>query len=129
MDVTQEAAKPVGHVSSEQGLMITRNDASGKPVTMQVDKGAEVYRNDILQTPPTAGTYGSVKLNDGYNVSIGPDSRMDMSKFCNPDNSKMDIPKMQPRTIAESISGKVVQAVPGQTVRFSAPGMILGVRG
>ena len=123
-----EAAKPVGHVASEQGLMVTRNDAAGKPVTTQLDKGAEVFRTDVLTTPPTAGTFGSVKMNDGFNVSIGPDSRMDMSKFSNPDNSRMDIPKMQPRTIAESISGKIVKASP-EPVRFSAPGMILGVRG
>lgn len=50
-----------------------------------------------------------------------------MSKYCNPDNTKMDIPKMQ-RSVKD-ISGTVVQAVPGQTVRFSAPGMAIGVRG
>lgn len=115
-------------------------DAAG---TIKISKGQVSVQRDTQQLPATVGTriFGSdrvvtgvdgavgITLLDNTLLSAGPNSTVDLNKFSFDSTTHAGtIDATVRRGTLSVISGKISKATP-EGVRFSAPGMTLGVRG
>lgn len=117
------AADEAGTVKVSKGLVVIERAQSQLPAPV----GTRIFGNDRVRT----GTDGSVgiTLRDNTLLSAGPNSTVDLHKFSFDSTTHAgSIDASVRRGTLSVISGKIAKATP-ETVRFSAPGMTLGVRG
>ena len=117
------AADIAGSVKVSRGLVLIERAQQQLPASV----GTPIYSNDRVMT----GASGSVgiTLRDNTLLSAGPNSTLELDKFSFDSTTHAGTidAKLRRGTLAV-ISGKIAKASP-DTVRFSAPGMTLGVRG
>ncbi|MCW5643397.1 MAG: FecR domain-containing protein [Rhodoferax sp.] len=117
------AADEAGMVKVSKGqVSVQRGD---QPLPAPV--GTRIYSNDRVTTGPD-GSVG-ITLRDNTLLSAGPNSTVDLTKFSFDSTTHAgSIDATVRRGTLSVISGKIAKATP-EAVRFSAPGMTLGVRG
>ncbi|MCZ4313541.1 FecR domain-containing protein [Comamonadaceae bacterium G21597-S1] len=117
------AAEEAGMVKVSKGqVSVQRGD---QPLPAPV--GTRIYSNDRVTTGPD-GAVG-ITLRDNTLLSAGPNSTVDLTKFSFDSTTHAgSIDATVRRGTLSVISGKIAKATP-EAVRFSAPGMTLGVRG
>lgn len=117
------AADEAGVVKVSKGqVSVERNQQQ-----MAAPVGTRILSNDRVLT----GADGSVgiTLRDHTVLSAGPNSTVDLNKFSFDSTTHVGVIDASVRRGTLSvISGKIAKASP-DAVRFSAPGMTLGVRG
>ena len=117
------AADMAGTVKVSKGQVLIERDQQQQPAPV----GTPIYSNDRVMT----GADGSVgiTLRDNTLLSAGPNSTLELNKFSfdSTTNAGTIDAKVRRGTLSV-ISGKIAKASP-DAVRFSAPGMTLGVRG
>jgi hypothetical protein len=117
------AADEAGMVKVSKGQVSVQRDKQQLPAPV----GTRIYSSDRVMT----GADGSVgiTLRDSTLLSAGPNSTVDLTQFSfNSTTHAGAIDATVRRGTLSVISGKISKASP-DTVRFSAPGMTLGVRG
>lgn len=117
------AADEAGTVKVSRGQVFIEREARQLPATV----GTRIFGSDRVRT----GADGSVgiTLRDNTLLSAGPNSTVDLHKFSFDSTTHAGaIDASVRRGTLSVISGKIAKATP-ETVRFSAPGMTLGVRG
>lgn len=123
LGVTALAADEAGVVKISKGK-VTVERASER---FDAVVGTQIFASDRVVT----GAEGAVgiTLRDNTLLSAGPNSTVDLNKFTfNSTTHAGAIDATVKRGTLSVISGKISKATP-ETVRFSAPGMTLGVRG
>lgn len=118
-----QAADEAGTIKVSNGQVSVQRDAQQLPATV----GTRIFTNDRVVT----GADGSVgiTLRDNTLLSAGPNSALDLNKFSFDSTTHAGtIDATVRRGTLSVISGKIAKATP-EGVRFSAPGMTLGVRG
>lgn len=123
MPVLAWSADVAGTVKVSKGqVMVERNEQQ-----LPAPVGTTIYSSDRVLT----GADGSVgiTLRDNTQLSAGPNSTLELDKFSfdSTTNAGVIDAKVRRGTLSV-ISGKIAKASP-EAVRFSAPGMTLGVRG
>ncbi len=89
--------------------------------------GTRIFSSDRVITGADAAV--GITLRDNTMLSAGPNSIVDLNKFAFDSTTHLGaIDATVKRGTLSVISGKISKAAP-QSVRFSAPGMTLGVRG
>ncbi len=117
------AADVAGTVKVSKGLVTVERDQQQRPAPV----GTLIYSSDRVMT----GADGSVgiTLRDNTQLSAGPNSTVELDKFSFDSTTHVGaIDAKVRRGTLSVISGKIAKASP-EAVRFSAPGMTLGVRG
>ena len=112
-----------GVVKISQGEVMVERERQKQPAPV----GTPIYSSDRLMT----GSDGAVgiTLRDNTLLSAGPNSTIDLNKFAFDSTTHAGaIDATVRRGTLSVISGKIAKATP-EAVRFSAPGMTLGVRG
>ena len=118
-----QAADEAGTIKVSKGQVSLQRDTQQLPATV----GTRIFSNDRVVT----GADGSVgiTLRDNTLLSAGPNSALDLNKFSFDSTTHAGtIDATVRRGTLSVISGKIAKATP-EGVRFSAPGMTLGVRG
>lgn len=118
-----QAADEAGTIKVSKGEVLVQRDTLQLPATV----GTRIFSNDRVAT----GANGSVgiTLRDNTLLSAGPNSTLDLNKFSFDSTTNAGtIDATVQRGTLSVISGKISKATP-EGVRFSAPGMTLGVRG
>lgn len=118
-----QAAEQAGMVKISRGQVTVERDNRQLPAPV----GTRIFSSDRVIT----GTDGSVgiTLRDNTLLSAGPNSTVDINKFSFDSTTHAGtIDASVRRGTLSVISGKIAKASP-EAVRFSAPGMTLGVRG
>lgn len=117
------AADVAGTVKVSKGQVLIERDQQQRPAPA----GTSIYSSDRVMT----GADGSVgiTLRDNTLLSAGPNSTLELEKFSFDSTTHAGVidAKLRRGTLSV-ISGKIAKASP-DAVRFSAPGMTLGVRG
>ena len=122
-NVSAWAANEAGMVKVSKGQVSVERD--NRPVPAPV--GTRIYSNDRVTTGPD-GSVG-ITLRDNTLLSAGPNSTVDLTRFSFDSTTHAGtIDATVRRGTLSVISGKIAKATP-EAVRFSAPGMTLGVRG
>ncbi len=117
------AADVAGTVKVSKGQVMVERDQQKLPASV----GTPIYSSDRVMTGPD-GSVG-ITLRDNTLLSAGPNSTVDLDKFSfNSTTHVGAIDAKVRRGTLSVISGKIAKASP-EAVRFSAPGMTLGVRG
>ncbi len=89
--------------------------------------GTRIYSSDRVVTGSDSAV--GITLHDNTLLSAGPNSTIDLNKFAFDSTTHAGaIDATVRRGTLSVISGKIAKATP-EAVRFSAPGMTLGVRG
>lgn len=117
------AADDAGVVKTRKGSVVI--ERSGQQMDAPV--GTRIFASDRIVT----GTDSSVgiTLRDNTLLSAGANSTLELNKFSfNSTTHAGTIDASVKRGTLSVISGKIAKATP-QAVRFTAPGMTLGVRG
>lgn len=117
------AADDAGVVKTRKGSVVI--ERSGQQMDALV--GTRIFASDRIVT----GTDGSIgiTLRDNTLLSAGANSTLELNKFSfNSTTHAGTIDASVKRGTLSVISGKIAKATP-QAVRFTAPGMTLGVRG
>ncbi len=112
-----------GVVKLSQGEVMVERERQKRPAPV----GTQIYSSDRLMT----GSDGAVgiTLRDSTLLSAGPNSTIDLNKFAFDSTTHAGaLDATVRRGTLSVISGKIAKATP-EAVRFSAPGMTLGVRG
>ncbi len=121
--VSAWAADEAGMVKISKGQVSVERD--NRPLPAPV--GTRIYSNDRVTTGPD-GSVG-ITLRDNTLLSAGPNSTVDLTRFSFDSTTHAGaIDATVRRGTLSVISGKIAKATP-EAVRFSAPGMTLGVRG
>lgn len=118
-----QAADEAGTIKVSQGQVSVQRDTQ----QLSAAVGTRIFSNDRVVT----GADGSVgiTLRDNTLLSAGPNSALDLNKFSFDSTTHAGtIDATVRRGTLAVISGKIAKATP-EGVRFSAPGMTLGVRG
>lgn len=118
-----QAADVAGVVKISKGEVVVERDQRRQPAPV----GTSILVSDRVLT----GADGSVgiTLSDNTLLSAGPNSTVDLNKFAFDSTTHAGaIDATVRRGTLSVISGKIAKATP-EAVRFSAPGMTLGVRG
>lgn len=117
------SADVAGTVKVSKGQVMVKRNQQQLPAPV----GTTIYSSDRVLT----GADGSVgiTLRDNTQLSAGPNSTLELDKFSfdSTTNAGVIDAKVRRGTLSV-ISGKIAKASP-EAVRFSAPGMTLGVRG
>jgi len=117
------SADVAGTVKVSKGQVMVERNQQQLPAPV----GTTIYSSDRVLT----GADGSVgiTLRDSTQLSAGPNSTLELDKFSfdSTTNAVVIDAKVRRGTLSV-ISGKIAKASP-EAVRFSAPGMTLGVRG
>lgn len=117
------AAEEAGVVKTSRGSVVVER-AGGR---LDAGVGTRIFTSDRVVTGPD-GAVG-ITLQDNTMLSAGPNSTVDLNAFSFNSNTHAGaIDATVKRGTLSVISGKISKASP-ETVRFSAPGMTLGVRG
>lgn len=117
------AADVAGTVKISKGHVMVERDQRQQPALV----GSRILTSDRILT----GADGSVgiTLRDNTLLSAGPNSTVELDKFSFDSTTHIgEIDATVRRGTLSVISGKIAKASP-EAVRFSAPGMTLGVRG
>ncbi len=117
------AAEEAGMVKISKGAVMVERDSRQLPAPV----GTRIFSNDRVKT----GSDGSIgiTLRDNTLLSAGPNSTVDLTRFSFDSTTHAGaIDATVRRGTLSVISGKIAKASP-EAVRFSAPGMTLGVRG
>ena len=117
------ASDEAGVVKISQGEVMVERERQRQPAPV----GTRIYSSDRVVT----GSNGAVgiTLRDNTLLSAGPSSVIDLNKFAFDSTTHAGaIDATVRRGTLSVISGKIAKATP-EAVRFSAPGMTLGVRG
>lgn len=117
------AANDAGMVKVSQGQVLVERDHR----QLSAPVGTRIFSSDRV----TTGADGAVgiTLRDNTLLSAGPNSTVDLTKFSFDSTTHAGaIDATVRRGTLSVISGKIAKATP-EAVRFSAPGMTLGVRG
>lgn len=117
------ATEQAGMVKVSKGQVTVERDNRQLPAPV----GTRIFSSDRVMT----GADGSVgiTLRDNTLLSAGPNSTVDLTKFSFDSTTHAGtIDASVRRGTLTVISGKIAKASP-EAVRFSAPGMTLGVRG
>jgi hypothetical protein len=117
------AADEAGTIKVSKGQVSVQRDTQQLPATV----GTRIFSNDRVVT----GADGSVgiTLRDNTLLSAGPNSALDLNNFSFDSTTHAGtIDATVRRGTLSVISGKIAKATP-EGVRFSAPGLTLGVRG
>lgn len=117
------ATEQAGMVKVSKGHVTVERDSRQIPAPV----GTRIFSSDRVMT----GADGSVgiTLRDNTLLSAGPNSTVDLTKFSFDSTTHAGtIDASVRRGTLSVISGKIAKASP-EAVRFSAPGMTLGVRG
>lgn len=117
------ARDEAGVVKISKGEVLIERDSQKQPAPV----GTRIFASDRVLT----GANGAVgiTLNDNTLLSAGPNSTVDLNKFVFDSTTHAGaIDATVRRGTLSVISGKIAKATP-EAVRFSAPGMTLGVRG
>ena len=117
------AADVAGTVKVSKGQVTIERDQQQLPAPV----GTRIFTSDRVMT----GENGSVgiTLRDSTLLSAGPNSTVDLNKFSFDSTTHAGaIDATVRRGTLSVISGKIAKASP-EAVRFTAPGMTLGVRG
>ncbi|MEO8543286.1 MAG: FecR domain-containing protein [Betaproteobacteria bacterium] len=117
------AGNEAGVVKISKGEVVVERDAQ----KLQAVVGTRIFASDRVIT----GADGAVgiTLQDSTLLSAGPNSTVDLNKFAFDSTTHAGaIDATVKRGTLSVISGKIAKATP-EAVRFSAPGMTLGVRG
>lgn len=117
------AGNEAGVVKISKGTVTIERAQQMLPVSV----GTRVFASDRVST----GADGAVgiTLSDNTLLSAGPNSTVDLNKFAFDSTTHAGaIDATVKRGTLSVISGKIAKATP-EAVRFSAPGMTLGVRG
>lgn len=120
---TAWAADEAGTIKISKGEVTIERDGQ----RLAAPPGTKILVSDRLRT----GADGSVgiTLRDNTVMSAGPNATLDLNKFAFDSTTHAGaIDATVRRGSVSVISGKIAKASP-DTVRFSAPGMTLGVRG
>ena len=118
-----QAADEAGTIKVSKGQVSVQRDAQQLAAAV----GTRIFSHDRVVT----GADGSVgiTLRDNTLLSAGPNSAVDLNKFSFDSTTHAGtIDATVRRGTLAVISGKIAKATP-EGVRFSAPGMTLGVRG
>lgn len=117
------AADVAGTVKVSKGQVMVERDQQKLPAPV----GTPIYSSDRVTTGPDSAV--GITLRDNTMLSAGPNSTVDLDKFSfNSTTHDGAIDATVRRGTLSVISGKIAKASP-EAVRFSAPGMTLGVRG
>jgi hypothetical protein len=113
----------VGNVKTLSGkVSILRNNT-----TMSPEIGGKIFRNDVLMTGPDSSI--GVVFKDDTLVSLGPDSRLVISKFLfSPAENKLAIVIKMFKGTMVYLSGIIAKLAPG-AVQIETPVASIGVRG
>jgi hypothetical protein len=117
------AGNEAGVVKISKGAVTVERDQQKLPASV----GTRIFSSDRV----TTGSDGAVgiTLHDNTLLSAGPNSTVDLNKFSFDSTTHAGtIDATVKRGTLSVISGKIAKATP-EAVRFSAPGMTLGVRG
>ena len=117
------ASNEAGVVKISQGEVMIEREQQQRPAPV----GTRIYSSDRVVT----GSNGAVgiTLRDNTLLSAGPNSAIDLNKFAFDSTTHAGaIDATVRRGTLSVISGKIAKATP-EAVRFSSPGMTLGVRG
>jgi hypothetical protein len=117
------AGNEAGVVKISKGTVLVERDQQ----QLAARVGTRIFASDRV----TTGADGAVgiTLHDNTLLSAGPNSTVDLNKFSFDSTSHAGaIDATVKRGTLSVISGKIAKATP-EAVRFSAPGMTLGVRG
>lgn len=120
----------IAQVASEAGIVkLSKGSAAIERAGQQLPAtpGTVVRTSDRIVT----GADGSIgiTLRDNTLLSAGPNSTVELNKFAfNSTTHAGTIDASVRRGTLSVVSGKIAKATP-EAVRFSAPGMTLGVRG
>lgn len=117
------AADEAGMVKVSQGQVLVERDHRQLPAPV----GTRIFSSDRITTGAD-GSFG-ITLRDNTLLSAGPNATVDLTKFSFDSTTHAGaIDATVRRGSLSVISGKIAKATP-EAVRFSAPGMTLGVRG
>lgn len=117
------ASNEAGVVKISQGEVMVERDQQKQPAPV----GTRIYSSDRVLTGSNSAV--GITLRDNTLLSAGPNSAIDLNKFAFDSTTHAGaIDATVRRGTLSVISGKIAKATP-EAVRFSAPGMTLGVRG
>lgn len=117
------ASNEAGVVKISQGEVMVERDQQQQPAPV----GTRIYSSDRVLTGSNSAV--GITLRDNTLLSAGPNSAIDLNKFAFDSTTHAGaIDATVRRGTLSVISGKIAKATP-EAVRFSAPGMTLGVRG
>jgi len=121
--LTAWAAEEAGMVKTSRGEVTVERDNRQLPAAV----GTRIFSSDSVKTGPNSSV--GITLRDNTLLSAGPNSTVDLTKFSFDSTTHAGtIDATVRRGTLSVISGKIAKASP-EAVRFSAPGMTLGVRG
>ena len=117
------AADDAGVVKTRKGSVVI--ERSGQQMDALV--GTRIFASDRIVTGADSSV--GITLRDNTLLSAGANSTLELNKFSfNSTTHAGTIDASVKRGTLSVISGKIAKATP-QAVRFTAPGMTLGVRG
>lgn len=117
------ASDEAGVVKISQGQVMVERQQQKQPAPV----GTRILSSDRILTGPNSAV--GITLRDNTLLSAGPNSTVDLNKFAFDSTTHAGaIDASVRRGTLSVISGKIAKATP-EAVRFSAPGMTLGVRG
>lgn len=117
------ANNEAGVVKISQGDVIVERERQKQPAPV----GTRIHSSDRVVTGANSAV--GITLRDNTLLSAGPNSAIDLNKFAFDSTTHVGaIDATVRRGTLSVISGKIAKATP-EAVRFSAPGMTLGVRG
>lgn len=117
------ASDLAGTVKVSKGQVLIERDQQQRPAPV----GTPIYTNDRVMTGADSSV--GITLRDNTLLSAGPNSTLELDKFSfDSTTHEGAIDAKVRRGTLSVISGKIAKASP-DAVRFSAPGMTLGVRG
>ncbi len=117
------ASDEAGVVKISQGEVMVERAQQKQPAPV----GTRIYSSDRVLTGVNSAV--GITLRDNTLLSAGPNSTIDLTKFAFDSTTHAGaIDATVRRGTLSVISGKIAKATP-EAVRFSAPGMTLGVRG
>lgn len=117
------ASEEAGVVKISQGEVMVERERQKLPATI----GTRIRSSDRVVTGANSAV--GITLRDNTLLSAGPNSTIELNKFSFDSTTHAGaIDATVRRGTLSVISGKIAKATP-EAVRFSAPGMTLGVRG
>ena len=117
------AADDAGVVKTSKGYVVV--ERSGQKADAPV--GTRIFSSDRVITGADSSV--GITLRDHTLLSAGPNSTVELNKFAFDSTTHAGaIDATVKRGTLSVVSGKIAKAAP-EAVRFSAPGMTLGVRG
>ena len=117
------ASEEAGVVKVSKGEVLIERGQQQQAATV----GSRIFSSDRVTTGADSAV--GITLRDNTLLSAGPNSTIDLHKFSFDSTTHAGtIDASVKRGTLSVISGKIAKATP-QAVKFSAPGMTLGVRG